>query len=82
MQTFPSVATVSGNIDNGGALLGRELLMVSSGADFNQSGVGMVQTLNSPSRVIVQAQRDLNFSSNAQIATTAPGGQVALSAEC
>jgi len=64
-----SIATVSGNIDNNGVLLGRKVLLASSGADINLAGSGMSQGVDSPSAVIVQAKGSVNLASGVQIAS-------------
>ncbi len=75
-----SAATISGNIDNRGTLLGRNLLIISAGTDFNQSGVGVNQGVTTASTVLVNAQRDVNLAANALISSNGIGGQVAISA--
>ena len=84
-----NVATVNGNIDNAGTLLGRDVLLVSAGGNVTLSGTGSTQSSARPSTVMVSSKGDISLASGARIgsdgqATAADGtvrrGSVTLSA--
>ncbi len=78
-----SLATVTGNIENAGSVQGTQAVVTSSGGDTRLFGAGLKQTAGSA--VVISAKGAVNLYNNAtygaaQVASTATGGQVSISA--
>jgi filamentous hemagglutinin len=78
-----SLATLKGNIENTGSVQGAQALILSAGGDARLFGVGLKQSAGSA--VVISAAGAVNLFNTttygaAQVASTATGGQVSISA--
>lgn len=75
-----SLATVTDGISNSGELSGSDLLVISSGQDFTQSGIGINLDATTPGRLIVNARRDVALNQAAQIRYLSENSQLSITA--
>jgi filamentous hemagglutinin family protein len=73
-----SLGTVTGDIVQSGQLQATNAALLSAGGNLRVSGQGLAQTAGSA--VVLSAQKGIALESNANVSSTASGGQVTLSA--